>query len=350
MKKIVSIVLALVMVLSLTACSGSASSTTAAGNDKETQAAAGTNETAEPVEIVAIAKSIATSSWQLFGTGCKAAAAELGDKVEFTFDGASSSTALEESLNLIENYLANGCDAIVVATDASGAGALLTNAQKDGVSVIIADNTLNGYDGQDNLTTYDNKMSGKLAADAMLDALKANNYDYNGKKIVVISPAPGVSVLEDRDEAFREEMAAIAPEIEILETMYCDGDNAVALSNAQDSWQTYGEEIVGMYGLDEGVCDAISRCKDENGLQGKFEIIGIDATDLVIADIEKGNVAAVIGMSMYQEGYNCVMNAYKAATGEALEPITALDPMIVTIDNYMTDDARRIWDSTVLEK
>ena len=166
---------------------------------------------------------------------------------------------MEESLNLIENYLANGCDAIVVATDASGAGALLTNAQKDGVSVIIADNTLNGYDGQDNLTTYDNKMSGKLAADAMLDALKANNYDYDGKKIVVISPAPGVSVLEDRDEAFREEMAAIAPEIEILETMYCDGDNAVALSNAQDSWQTYGEEIVGMYGLDEGVCDAISR-------------------------------------------------------------------------------------------
>lgn len=147
MKKIVSIVLALVMVLSLTACSGSASGTTAAGNDKETQAAAGTNETAEPVEIVAIAKSIATSSWQLFGTGCKAAAAELGDKVEFTFDGASSSTALEESLNLIENYLANGCDAIVVATDASGAGALLTNAQKDGVSVIIADNTLPGISG-----------------------------------------------------------------------------------------------------------------------------------------------------------------------------------------------------------
>ena len=61
MKKIVSIVLALVMVLSLTACSGSASGTTAAGNDKETQAAAGTNETAEPVEIVAIAKSSATS-------------------------------------------------------------------------------------------------------------------------------------------------------------------------------------------------------------------------------------------------------------------------------------------------
>ena len=71
MKKIVSIVLALVMVLSLTACSGSASGTTAAGNDKETQAAAGTNETAEPVEIVAIAKSIATSSWQLFGTAAK---------------------------------------------------------------------------------------------------------------------------------------------------------------------------------------------------------------------------------------------------------------------------------------
>ena len=44
-------------------------------------------------------------------------------------------------------------------------------------------------------------------------------------------------------------------------------------------------------------------------------------------------------MSMYQEGYNCVMNAYKAATGEALEPETALDPMIVTIDNY----TRNLW-------
>ena len=342
MKKILALLLALMMAFSLVAC-GSSSDTSKDDGNKDADADTGDGKV---YEIVALAKSIATDNWQMFGAGVQAAADELGaDKVHVTFDGASAATEQEEQLNLVENYLASGCDALTVASDALGIIPILQNAQKNGTVCGIVDTPLSDYPDYDNLTCYDNKMAGEFAAQAMADALG----DTSTGKIIIISPVPGVSTLEDRDAGFREKMAELKPDIEIVDALYCDGDNAKALANAQDAWQAYGEEIVGMYGLDEGVCDAISRCMDENSLQGKFQIVGIDATSLVMADVEKGNVAAVVGMSMYDMGYQVIMNLYNICAGNDAEKDCILDPVIITADNYMDDGVREVWDASILE-
>ena len=108
MKKILALLLALMMAFSLVACGSSGD---AGKDDGNKDAAADTNEPAADAdadanagdgkvyEIVALAKSIATDNWQMFGAGVEAAAAELGaDKVHVTFDGASAATAAAVSV------------------------------------------------------------------------------------------------------------------------------------------------------------------------------------------------------------------------------------------------------------
>ena len=369
-KKMIGLLLVGTMAISLAACgtTGSSGSSTASSVTSfsatsgafdtaapmSTSGTSVTDTTAEPTDgsykIVMIAKSIATDNWQMFGAGCQAAADELGsDKVELSFDGASDANAYEEQLSMIENYISSGCDAISVAPCSSESVIpTLTQAHQNGMVIGITDTAVD-FDDYDNFTAFDNYAAGEMAAEAMVNDLKDRGVDTEGKKLIMICPVPGVQTLDDRMAGFQDKVGKIAPELEIVDPYYCDGDNNKALSNAQDAWQAYGEDIVGMFGLDEGVTDAISRCMDENELQGKFTITGIDATTLACNDVEKGNVKAVIGMSMYDMGYTATMNMYKILAGEDVEKDTVLENTEVTKDNMNDDDIRKIWDITSLQ-
>lgn len=344
MKKILALTLTVAILAGMSACSASAP-------PKSSSSGVGSQGDADKTyEIVALGKSVATDNWQMFFAGCRSAAEDLGSSVKLTVDGASSATAYEEQLNMIENYLSNGCDAISVAPCSSDSVIpTLTSAHQSGTVVGITDTAV-AFSDYDNFCAFDNYMAGEYAAQAIFDKMKEDNADYAGKKIILICPVPGVQTLDDRMAGFTAKMGELAPEIEMVDPMYCDGDNAVALSNAQDAWQAYGSDIIGMFGLDEGVCDAISRCMDENSLNGKFYIVGIDATSLSVADVESGNVCAVIGMSMYDMGYTAIQNLYKVLKGEAMEKDTILPPVIITAENMNDDGIREIWDASMFKK
>lgn len=347
MKKILALALAAAMMTAISSCGTT-------GDTSKTPSGSGSGNVQPPegktYEIVALGKSVATDNWQMFFAGCRSAAADLNGAVNLTVDGASNATAYEEQLNMIENYLSSGCDAISVAPCSSDSVIpTLTNAHQNGTVVGISDTAV-AFDEYDNFCAFDNYMAGEYAAQAMFDKMKADNADYAGKKIIQICPVPGVQTLDDRMAGFTTKMKELAPEIEMVDPMYCDGDNAVALSNAQDAWQAYGSDIIGMFGLDEGVCDAISRCMDENSLNGKFYIVGIDATSLSIADVESGNVCAVIGMSMYDMGYTAIQNMYKVLQGESVEKDTILPPVIITAENMNEDGIREIWDASMFKQ
>lgn len=353
MKKILALALVTAILAAMSSCgtTGTTSQSPTSTNPGSSVGSGSNQPTDGKIyEIVALGKSVATDNWQMFFAGCRSAAEDLNGAVKLTVDGPTNATAYEEQLNMIENYISGGCDAISVAPCSSDSVIpTLTSAHQNGTVVGISDTAVN-FSEYDNFCAFDNYMAGEYAAQAMFDKMKEDNADYTGKKIIQICPVPGVQTLDDRMAGFTSKMKELAPEIEMVDPMYCDGDNAVALSNAQDAWQAYGSDIIGMFGLDEGVCDAISRCMDENGLSGKFYIVGIDATSLSIADIESGNVCAVIGMSMYDMGYTAIQNMYKVLKGESVEKDTILPPVIITAENMNDDGIREIWDASMFQQ
>ena len=297
---------------------------------------------ASDIRICLLAKTVATDPWQRLLSGGQAAADDLG--IELFKDGALDMDAHEEQLNMIENAISNGYDAIGFATDAEGAADLVTKAQNNGMYVAIMDTPIIGCDWQDCMIQFDTVEGGRQAAVAMIEGLDKAGKDYSGDDamIIVQCPVSGVVTLDNRVEGFTEKMSELAPNIKV-EVMYCGGDNAQALANAQDAWLTYGESIVGMYGLDDGVTSAIARCIEEGGLQGKFVTVGFDMTESTVGELENGNVYALIAQNLFEEGYLTVENLYKMVIGEEVEKDIMLSPTIVALENYKDEDIVKIW-------
>jgi hypothetical protein len=79
----------------------------------------------------------------------------------------------------------------------------------------------------------DNLKAGALAADKLVEVLKAANKEPKGK-IGMISAYAGNEVLVNRDQGFSKRLKEIAPDLQILPVRYIDNDIQKAMSSASD--------------------------------------------------------------------------------------------------------------------
>ena len=177
MKKLIALLLALVMVLSLTACGGGRTETAAT----EEKPAESNNEAAAEAAPVAdggfeagatIGVSLpwlGTQNWkeaeEMFKTELEAA----GFKP--IIQAADQKVATQQQQ--IESMIQNGAKVIVVGpVDGSQLGAVLEEAKAAGVYVIGYDRLLENTTGVDGVVQFGSVKTGELQAQALLDGLK----------------------------------------------------------------------------------------------------------------------------------------------------------------------------------
>ena len=164
MKKLIAMLLALVMVLSLTACGGGRDKEPAANND----AANGGFE--EGAVIGVSLPWLGTQNWkeaeEMFKTELEAA----GFKP--IVQAADQKVATQQQQ--IESMIQNGAKVIVVGpVDGSQLGAVLEEAKAAGVYVIGYDRLLENTTGVDAVVQFGSVQTGVLQAEALLEGLKA---------------------------------------------------------------------------------------------------------------------------------------------------------------------------------
>ena len=163
MKKLIAMLLALVMVLSLTACGGGRDKEPAANND----AANGGFE--EGAVIGVSLPWLGTQNWkeaeEMFKTELEAA----GFKP--IVQAADQKVATQQQQ--IESMIQNGAKVIVVGPiDGTQLGAVLEEAKAAGVYVIGYDRLLENTTGVDGVVQFGSVKTGELQAQALLDGLK----------------------------------------------------------------------------------------------------------------------------------------------------------------------------------
>jgi len=199
MKKLIAMLLALVMVFGLVACSAASEG----GSEKK---------------IAVIAKGETHAFWQAVKAGAEAAGAEAGYKVTFRGPTSESESEVPNQREMVQAAL-NDKDvkAIVLATIGTGFVDELVSAYNKGLPVVEFDSGLysNGADiteGKDptiGLVATDNKKAGGVVAENFYAYLKAQNVLANGYKIGIIqhdSTATGI----DRAGGFKEKIEELA--------------------------------------------------------------------------------------------------------------------------------------------
>lgn len=314
MKKLIAILLVLVMVAGLVAC-------TPAQEGEKT--------------IAVIAKGETHAFWQAVKAGAVKAGEEAGYKVTFQGPTSESESEVPNQRNMVQTALNNpNVKAIVLATIGTGFVDELTTAFEKKIPVVEFDSGLyaggaditEGKDPTIGLVATDNKKAGALVAENFYAYLKAQNVLANGFKIGVIqhdSTATGI----DRAEGFVEKINALAAadsitlDIQLEKKQNNAGEYKLALSSLKE----WGAQAI--YMTNEGVVNEVyPEVKDQVDAYKSILFCGFDCGTNQYEWIKDGGATCAllvgsVAQDSYTIGYESVKLAIAKLEGKEVKDV-----------------------------
>lgn len=243
--------------------------------------------------------------WITLKEGAEKATAEPGVELVFMAPNTKDDAQQIEQVN---NAIASGCNAIIVATNGSGAiSTVLKEAANAGIKIVYVDSPANVL----TVATFstDNTAAGKTAGQTMLDALNAKGVTSGKIGIVNVNAATASTVA--RETGFRE--AFEGTDFELLETQYGEDDAAKSQSIAEN-YITQG--VVGIFGGNEGSTNGAGNAVKAAG--ANVVCVGFDKSDAILGLIEDGYILATKAQNPDVMGYEGVKAAVAALNGADL--------------------------------
>ncbi len=284
---------------------------------------AGCGNSSKEMTIGVAHKNSSSPFWVSFEEGAKAAAEELGVKLDMQGPAIENDPAGQ--LAIVENFITQEYDGIVVAPcDDVGIAPAVQAALDDGIPVVAADNGVSG--ATVSLVATDNEAAAALAAKYIGEVLggKGNILMVNG----TISQGSG----KGRYEGFKNYIEANFPDITLLTPIDAEWDDQKALAGIEDAYNS-GQQIDAIFSAwDGGALQAHSVFKAEGKLDSVI-IAGFDLYDETKALIKAGEFEADVVQDPYNMGYLAVKTVYGQINGESSEAFIDTGAKLATIDN-----------------
>lgn len=304
MKKVLAMVLALILVLSVAACaqteSAKATSEQAESNAETSGQVAEATEGDKKYKVAYLTWAFDIPYWTLVSQGMEARCKELG--YEFTAVGSENDAG--KQLSAMENLIAQKYDVIILsAVDEAAVPEIVKTATDQGIVVIGHASYFKGATGYSGPT--EQEMGGALGLSAG-EWVKEN---LSGKvKGVTFFPFPSETNVE-REKAIRDSFEAVYPDIEWIGS-YASMTIEEGQSNFEAIYQAHPDVQVILSGCDDGIIGAYEVAKS-NGLDlSKMIFGGVNAIDQVLdimkeeSDLGTGAYRVTVDNQAYENGYN----------------------------------------------
>ncbi len=281
-------------------------------------------------EIAFIVKATDSDFWQYTIVGARNAEYDLQGLINVTVYGPLREADIDHQIAILEDVVMRRPDAIVMSSTSSEApSAILDEAYELGIKIVLIDNYV--YDTRFNsFLATDNQVGGALAADNLVAALEEAGLPLSGK-VGLISAMAGVQVLIDRTDGFLTRLAEIAPDLEVLPTIYTDNDIAVSADAAADLLIAY-PDLVAFFGNNNHTGIGVARTIEEQGVANRVSAVAYDSDPLQIDALETGALDALIVQDPHGMGYKGVMFAFMALHDEPLPEYYDTGVYVVTRD------------------
>jgi len=297
-----------------------------------------------PVDVAVIIKATTSDFWQYVLVGAENYGKEFPDRVKITTYGPPTEADIDQQVSILEDVVSTNPKAIVISSTSSDATIpALRDAQEKGIVVITIDNRLN-EDVYDSFLATNNYVGGGLAAQQMLDSRKELGIEPKGQ-VGIVNAMAGVQVLTDREQGFRDKMAEIAPEVELLQTRYTDNDMVKSITAAEDLISA-NENIIGFFGCNNVTGSGVARVISERELKDKIVGIAFDSDPEEINAVQNGDLKALILQDPYGMGYKGVDFAWEKLNGREIPKEVDTGATIVTLANFNDADIQGLLDPT----
>ena len=335
MKKFLALLLTLAMALSLAACGGSG------GNDGGSSAPAdGEQQQAEPADsgssdggdesynISVILKTTASEYWGYVVAGANAYQKDHPN-VTVTVKGATSETAYDEQLNMIETDMNNGdIDGYVIAP-----------LQADMVTTIIAGQTKpivavdTDIDAPEVLSFVGtgNEAAAKLGGEAAAKLAKERGWEEI--KCIEICGVQGDSTNEARKAGYKAGIEAAGGTFLEDETQYANAEANQAVACMEAIMQNHPEGIAVICANNDDMAMAAARTAAGNEAYKNTVFLGFDGIQSACNSILAGEETMSVCQEGYNMGYESVASVVRALQGETLDEFVDAGASIVDPDN-----------------
>ncbi len=290
--------------------------------------AGGSGGAAAGKRVDVIIKASDSSFWQTMLAGADKAAGDYGLKVSLF--GPTSETDVNQQVQLVENSISRGVDAIVLAPNSSTAlNNVIERARTAGVKVIVADTQVTTE--SDGFIGTDNTKAAEQAGRRLCELTKAAG--KGSGDVLIESSVAGVQVLENREEGFRNGLGG-CPNLKVAGPRYNNNDINTAASQVNDAL-TADPNIVGVFAANNTSGDGAARAIKDNNAADRIPVVSFDTDPQQVAALRDGTLDTLVVQNPYFFGYQGVVEAGMAVVGTA--PPRNLDPGAVLADKSNMD-------------
>ena len=275
------------------------------------------------VKIEVISMGFQHEYWQTVKLGVDKAAKELG--MEVPFYGPTVETQVDVQIGMFENSISKKVDGILLAPcDSDALVPYVAKAADKGITVATFDTDINTTDRRISFIATDNYAAGKLAGQSLGKLLGGKG------KVGVVGHLAATMDTRDRVNGFVDAVKEGFPGIQLLETVYGDGDHKKSMDKATDMMTSH-PDLAAIYATNEGGAIGVALAVEAAKKIGQVKIVGFDSSEQEIDYLKKGIINGFVVQNPFQMGYIGVMTLYKHITGQQKAP-ARIDTGVVWVD------------------
>ena len=323
-KRVLAMLLAGAMALSMTACGGGKAATTDdSSNDSGSSASGG------KYNVSVILKTLAAEYWQYVKSGAEDYASEHSDKVSVDVKGPSSETAFDEMQNMIETDLSSGTyDGLVISPLQSDTAAQLVSGTK--LPIVAIDTNFEAPEVKSFVGTG-NEAAAKKGGEAAVEAAKAAG--WTDIKCIEIAGVQGDQTNTARMNGYKAGVEEAGGTFLSDEVQYADATADRATTAMEAIMQTHPEGIAIICANNDDMAMAAARAAAGHDAYKNTIFLGFNGDRAACEAILAGQMTMSVAQMAYEMGYKAVETMVQVLDGETVDEFVDSGSDVVTPDN-----------------
>lgn len=297
----------------------------------ENQAAGGA--ATKQKRIAVIPKGTTHEFWKAIHAG--AVKAGRDQNVEIIWKGPVREDDRDEQIKVVENFLSQGVDGIVLAPlDDRALVPVLNDAKARKIPVLILDSGVQ-WDDYVSFVATDNEQAGRMAGERLGSVLGGKG------NVILLRYAEGSASTTARETGFLSALQKFPAMKVVSSNRHAGATTETAMAAAENLLSTY-KDVQGIFCPNESSTFGMLLALDAAGRTGKVALVGFDASPKMVEALSAGKVDSLILQNPFHMAELGVTTLVKHLNGQPVEKRIDTGAAVITRANMNQPDMKAL--------
>ncbi|MBP6602061.1 MAG: sugar ABC transporter substrate-binding protein [Verrucomicrobiales bacterium] len=279
--------------------------------------------------VALIMKSLANEFFKTMADGAEQYQTEHADEFELIVNGIKNETDLAQQVALVEQMVARGVDAIVIApADSKAIVPSLKRAQDAGIIVINIDNKLNAEvlslsDASIPFVGPDNRAGARLVGEALARTLKPSD------QVAILEGVPTAFNAQERRAGLEEAMKTAGMEVVSIQSAQWEMEKANTVTSAI---LTSHPGLAAILASNDSMALGAAAAVKAAGREKSVKIVGFDNISAVQSLIKEGRIFATVDQHGDELAVFGIQRALSLLGGESASGDQSTPVELITVE------------------